>query len=201
MKASRVALAALTAVAVMGASGPQAQDEKEHDALRAFKGLYEKAVNEGKLEILEPHLDPGFTGVMLTGEEVTGFAGLKAYWEKLWKMIGQGGKYTTALSPERSWIQGDVAVARGTAQEHVVAASGNEYKFSPHWTAVLVRREGNWKVLRVQGSMDPVGNPFVKVIAGEAAKWTGIIVGILALAAGGVAGFYLGRRKARAAKV
>lgn len=199
MKAARMTLAAGLALAMLGASGPQAQDEKEHEALRAMKAVYEKAVNEGKLELLEPLLDADFTGVMLTGEEVAGFAGLKAYWEKLWKMIGQGGKYTTTLDPERSWIQGDVAVARGTAQEHVVAASGNEYRFTPHWTAVLVRREGKWKVLRVQGTMDPVGNPFVQAIVSGSARWTGIIVGILALGAGGTAGFFLGRRRARSA--
>lgn len=199
MKAARVALGAGMALAMMGTAYPQAQDEKGHEAIRSLKALYERAVNEGKLELIEPHLDAAFTGVMLTGEEVHGFAGLKAYWEKIWQLIGKGGKYTTELNAERSWIQGDVAVARGTAQEYLVAASGNEYRISPYWTAVLVRRDGHWKLLRVQGTMDPVGNPFVKVMVSESVRWTGIIVGILALGAGLAAGFFLGRRRVRAA--
>lgn len=170
--------------------------EKDVEAIKALGTLYEKAINEGKLELLEPHLDKEFTGVMITNEEISDFNGLKAYWKKLWEMIGEGGQYKTTLKPEHRWICGDIAISRGTTEDYVLAASGNEYRFSSSFTAVLIKREGQWRIMRIQGSVDPLGNPFVKVIVGEAAQKAGIVAGVVALIVGIIAGFLLGRRKA-----
>jgi ketosteroid isomerase-like protein len=176
----------------------RADEEQDHEALRQLRAVYEQAVNENRLELLAPHLDASFTGVMLTGDQVSGFDGLKAYWAKIRDLMGPGGRYTVKLNPDLSLLFGDVALAKGTTEDVVVTDAG-EYRFSGHWTAVLQRKDGAWKVVRAQGSMDPIGNPFVK----KGMSRVGLVGGGAGIVLGGLAGVFagmaLGRRRAAAA--
>ena len=82
-------------------------------------------------------------------------------------------------------IVGDVALARGTTSDVVRTSSGDEFKFTTSWSATL-QREGNaWKIRYVQGTMDPIANPFVQTFSrravlrsGGASLLAGLIVGI-----------------------
>lgn len=184
-------LVLLGLAAAAPAWGGEAED---HEALRQLKAQYEDAVNHGQIDRLKPHLAGEFSGVMVTGEPVKGYEELAAYWKRIQDLMGAGGTYTVALDAETSALLGDVAVAQGSARDLVRTEAGKEYRFPSHWTAVLVRREGAWKLLRVQASMDPVGNPFVKAAVKEAAFWSG--GGMLAL--GGLLGWLLGARRRKA---
>ena len=100
-----------------------AGSEADHDALRALVPKYEEAANEGKPELLKPFLDPDFTGVMVTGNEVSTPATLDAYWAKIQKLLGEGGTYHVKVNvADRSIISGDLAVAHGTTADVVTAA-------------------------------------------------------------------------------
>lgn len=170
-------------------------EEAEHDALRKLKGLYEEAIAKDNLALLEPHLDPGFSGVMVTDQAVGSFKDLKEYWDELKKLMGTGGKYTVELVPERSLLLGDVALARGIAKDHVVTGAGMVYDFQTSWTAVARKAAGSWKLLRIHGSLDPLRNPFVVAqvkAAGVMASLAGILGGVIA---GCALGFLLGRRR------
>ncbi len=172
--------------------------EADHNALRELKTKYEEAANQGKPELLKPYLDPEFSGVMVTGDEVNSFADLEAYWAKIQKFLGVGGKYNVKVDvPELSVLSGNLAVAHGTTAEEVTTSRGKQIRFEGRWTAVCRKRDGEWKVLRIQGTMDPISNPFVK----EAIRWAsisaGTVAGIVGLAVGWLAHVLLsGRRKA-----
>src|SRR6185436_11014360 len=127
-------------------------------------------------------------------ELVVGLDGMKEYWKKIKDLMGPGGRYTVTLEPELSTLLGDVALARGTTTDVVVTDRG-EYRFKSQWTAVCRRVDGAWKILRVQGSMDPVGNPFVKKLVTTSAAWSGGGGGGLGLLVGLVAGVLVGRRR------
>ncbi len=175
-----------------------AGSEADHDALRALVPKYEEAANQGKPELLKPYLDPDFTGVMVTGDEVSTPATLDAYWAKIQKLLGEGGKYHVKVNvADRSIISGDLAVAHGTTAD-VVTARGKEYRFEGRWTAVCRKRDGQWKVLRIQGSMDPVLNPFVTAAISGASMTAGAVAGIVGLVVGWLLHFVLCRRKAAA---
>lgn len=174
-----------------------ADDEADHEALRKLRGLYERAVAEDNVELLVPHLDPQFTAVMLTGELVVGADGMRAYWTKIKDLMGPGGKYTVTVEPDLSTLLGDVALAKGTTNDVVVTNQG-DYRFRSQWTAVLRRVDGQWKVLRIQGSMDPVGNPFVKKALATSAMWSGGGGVGLGSVAGLLVGLFLGRRGRKA---
>jgi ketosteroid isomerase-like protein len=160
------------------------QEEADHEGLRKLRGVYEQAINEEKLDLLAPHLDPEFTGVMITGETVIGIEGMRRYWARIKELMGPGGRYTVTVEPDLSTLMGDVALAKGTTKDVVLTDRG-EYRFGSAWTAVCRKVNGEWKVLRVQGSMDPVTNPFVKtflkrtaLISGGGGTAAGIVVGL-----------------------
>ena len=198
MKKKTLALAFGIAL-LTGAGVAAADDAADHDALRKLKRAYEEAVAQDRVDALVPHLDKQFSGIMLTGEQVVGEEGIRAYWKKIKDLMGPGGKYTVSVEPEDlSMLFGDIAVAKGTTTD-VVTTDRGEYRFTSHWTAVCRRVDGEWKILRVQGSMDPVANPFVKKLVTTSAVWSGGGGGGLGLAAGLAGGVLLGRRRKAAA--
>jgi len=166
-------------------AAPAVQDEEaDHEALRQLRQVYERAVNENQLDLLAPHLHAEFHGVMITNEQVRTIDDMRAYWQRMRALIGEGGSYTTTLNPERSVIIGDLALARGTSDDLVVTGEGREYRFSTAWSVVCRREGGEWKVLRAQGTMDPVQNEFVQTFLRRA--------GLQGAAAGGLIGLVLG---------
>lgn len=139
-----------------------AVDEVEHEALRQLKALYERAIRDNDIGVLGPYFSNDLYGVMLTGRVVKNIDELKRYWTDIRTLIGEGGTYTTTLKPERSVILGDVALARGSSDDVVVTSEKQEFRFSSYWTAVLRKQDGQWKVVQVQGTIDPIDNPFVR---------------------------------------
>ena len=163
-----VLLAALASPVLAAAQAPDtaaataASDESEHEALRQLKAVYERAISDNNIDALAPHFSDQFHGVMLTGRVVTNFDELKRFWADMRELIGEGGSYTTTLNPERSVINGDVALARGSSNDVVVTSEKNEFRFTSYWTAVLQKQAGQWKLVQVQGTIDPIDNPFVR---------------------------------------
>jgi ketosteroid isomerase-like protein len=194
---------ALLAMLMIGSSsfaqttGPltqgSAQDDREQ--LHQLRAIYERAVAEDKVELLEPYIDRQFTGVMVTGESVSGFNDLKAYWEKIKSILGPGGHYRITLEPAPTEFFGELALSHGGTREHVLTDAGKTYDFASQWTAVSRKQDGQWKLLRVQAALDPVNNVFVKSfltrtawISGSAGGAIGLVLGILVM-------FLLRRRK------
>ncbi len=175
------------------------EEEAAHDALRALRKIYEQAINENNLELLRPHLDDEVSGIMVTNDLVTDFESLEAYWQSIQELIGEGGAYTTALEPELSWIHGDVAVAKGGTKDHVVMPGGKEYRFRSNFTAILVNRDGEWKIRRMQGTMNPVDNEFVAAAVRGATLSAGGIAGVAGLLLGLVLGRIWSRSRAKTA--
>jgi len=203
----RVALGMLAVAALAAAGGApllaQApttpQEEAEHEALRGLRAIYEQAVDDDRLDLLQPHLHAEFTGVMVTGRHVANFDEVRAYWRDIGSLIGEGGRYTTSVKPEWTTLFGDVALARGTTDDVVVTSEGQEFRFQTFWTAVLQKDEGRWKIRRLQGSMDPITNPFVREFTRRTVIRSGVIGGILGVLLGVVLTLVVWRRKTRAA--
>lgn len=165
----------------------QEKQEADHAALREFKSLFEKAASENNLDLLRPILHEPFSAVTYSDREFTDFEAFKTRWQKTRDEIVGNGSYQVTLKPERSEIYGDMAIARGDSDNHLVTAAGNEYRFTSHWTAVFRKVDGQWKVARVHSSLDPFGNPMVvgevkrrMLQVGSAAAVGGLLIGALA---------------------
>ena len=173
-----------------------ADEQADHAALRELRTLYERAVNENNLDLLAPHLASPFHGVMITSRSVESLQDMKQYWAAMREMMGPGGTYRVTVQPERSTIIGDFAIARGKTSDVVTTDEGRVYRFGTNWTATLHRQNGAWKLMQVQGSMDPVNNEFVRTFVRDALVKYGSMLAIAALLIGTAIGFLLGRRRA-----
>lgn len=137
-----------------------AQDEEaEHDALRKIRDVYQEAVNTNQLEMLRPYLAPGFSVVTFTDTEFDDFEKFKTQWQTTRKKMLKGGSYEVKLNPVRSVIMDDIALAKGNAENILIDGDGNEFNFTSHWTALLKKTDGEWKILRGHNSLQPFKNP------------------------------------------
>jgi ketosteroid isomerase-like protein len=169
---------------------PVLATEQDKDALRNLKGIYEKAIATRDLSLLKPHLAADFTAVMITADEVKGFDGILSYWTKVEDFLGKDGTYQVTIDPDDTIFEGNIAIAKGQAREHAVR-SGKVLDFTSKWTAIA-RKEGEaWKIVRLQASIDPVGNPIITALQGYK-DW---LIGLAALIGGVVVGRFLPRRK------
>jgi ketosteroid isomerase-like protein len=184
------------ATAILGQAAQD--DDAAHAALRQLKTTYETAIRLGDLAPLRSLFTPETSAVMILGQEIRSFAELESHWAYVRNLIGPGGTYTTTLKPELSLIYGDTAVARGESDEVVRTAAGKEYRFTSRWTAIGRRVGGEWKIVRLHGSMDPVNNVFVAAFL-SGAKLTYGVGGLVVGAVLGAGAMFLLRRRSTAA--
>lgn len=162
---------------------PLCAREEDKQALRDLKAVYEKAIATKDLELIKPHLASDFTAVMITADEVKDYDGIKAYWKKVEDFIGKDGTYTVTIEPDETIFQGDIAIAKGIAKEHVVR-KGKTIGLVTKWTAIARKEEGKWKLVRIQATIDPVNNPIITAL-GKAKLWiTGGVAAIAGLLTG-----------------
>jgi ketosteroid isomerase-like protein len=182
--------------ALLAASVASADEEADHEALRQLVREYEAAVQKGAPSLLKPHLAEGFTGIMITGEEVDSYESLAAYWERIQGLLGEGGKYSVQVNvAELATIVGDVAFARGTTEDLAVTSDGKEYRFAGFWTAICIREADGWKILRVHGSMDAITNTFVTTAIRTTSTFASIIGGVVGFVLGAIVFWLLGRHR------
>jgi ketosteroid isomerase-like protein len=170
-----------------------AETEEDKEALRAIARTFEQAVQQRDLARFQAALDPTFTGVIVTGEFVDRNS-IKNFWEWAWGLIGPKGTWVVEVAPEPTAFFGDIALARGTATDRIKTEGGREWQFRWNWTAVLRKTGDGWKVLTGQGTMDPLGNVFVRAEV----QWTRILFGGGGLLLGlvvGAGGMWLARRR------
>lgn len=166
--------------------------ELEKKTLRDLKAIYERAIAEKDLDLIKPHLAEDFTAVMITADEVSDYDGIKAYWKKVEEFIGKDGAYTVSIEPDDTIFEGNIAIAKGTAKEHVVR-NGKTIDLVSKWTAIARKEGKTWKLVRIQASVDPVNNPIVTAL-GKTKLW---VTGAIATICGLLIGWLLGKRKAR----
>jgi ketosteroid isomerase-like protein len=176
---------------------PTADEQADRDALRRLKTAYEDAIRTNRIETLAEHFHADFHGVMATGRPVNSFADVQNFWHDLRRLIGEGGSYTTTVNPERSVILGDLALSRGTTIDVVRTGDGHEYGVTTFWTATLQRDGGAWKIRTLQGTIDPIGNPFVRDFAKRSVVRFASGAGVAGLLAGLLLGAVWQRRRTR----
>lgn len=184
----------LAVVLLLCLATPAAADtEEDKQALRAIARTFEDAVRQRDLARFQAVLDPAFVGVMVTGELVDR-SSIRRFWDWAWGLIGPKGTWTIQVNPEPTAFYGDIAVAHGSAIDRIATEGGRRWEFSWNWTAVLRKTGEGWRVVAAQGSMDPLGNVFVRAEI----QWTRILFGAGGLVAGlavGAGGILLWRRR------
>ena len=83
--------------------------------------------------------------------------------------IGKDGTCTVSIVPDDTIFEGNIAIAKGIAKEHVIR-NGKPIDLVSKWTAIARKEEGKWKLVRIQATIDPVTNPVVTALA-KAKLW------------------------------
>ena len=96
-----------------------------HAELRQLKATYETALSSGDLSPLESLFDANSSGVTVDNQSFRTFAELKAIYAKFHADF-PGGVYQVTLDAEPSLIEGNLAVARGTAKELVKTSTSGK---------------------------------------------------------------------------
>lgn len=174
---------------VIAQDEPPAVDESADANLAALKELrlaYEEACNTSDPAKLKPYLDPDFTGVMVTNQTVASFDDVQEYWDMVQGYLGEGGTYQVSVTLDDDAVfDENYALAYGTTEDVAKTGSGREFKFTSKWTAVCRKNaEGDWKIWRIHGSIDPVDNPFISAMGGATTTITGVIAAIVGLLVG-----------------
>ncbi len=159
--------------------------EPVEEVLERLITLIENAVNSGDSSLLEPNLDPDFTAVLPTGEQVLGFGGLRVVLKGLEESLGDG-EYRVTFHPDTIEVDGELATARGVSEETIRSAGGGETRLQTPWTMTFNKRGGAWRLSRFQGTLDPVDNPFAakrlwnaKLLFGGIGLCIGLFLGLL----------------------
>ena len=157
----------------------------------------EAAINAQSLEGMVKQLDANATVVWANGEVSRGPAEVLAYYDRMVK--GKDRiltRYTTSakLSGHARFLSNDIAIADGTMQDEFTPTVRGPFRLDSRWTATVARINGEWKVV----SMHLSANVFNNVLLDEA-KSALIYTGGGSLAAGGLLGWFLGRRRKSAA--
>ena len=163
----------------------QQSEEADHDALRKIRAIYEDALNNRDLDKIKPLLADGFSGVVISGDEVRTFEDMQAFMNRVWDMTGEGGRHHVNVVADHTDLFGDLAVARGYNEESFHTADGKDYAFKAQWTVVARRQDGEWKIFRVHSGLNPMDN----VIITEIVRRTKVSYGFAALGVGLALGF------------
>lgn len=172
------------------------EGEADRAALRRILSAYEEALNTNELVKIAPFLSASFQGIMVTGETVQGEAGLESFWRKMRGVAGSGGSYSVSVTPGEISLSGNLAIGTASAEE-VVKAQGQRFPYTSTWTTICRREGTDWKLERLQATMDPIDNVFVRART----KGAGLQYGIVGFIMGGTATALLliGYRRSRAA--
>ena len=88
---------------------------------------------------------------------------------------------------------------RGKALEHYEAKDGDLFDFVTRWTAVMVRSDdGQWRLRAIHFGTNHLDNPVMTKVQRTLIR-DGIIAAIIALLIGSAVGWWLGRKRSRAA--
>ena len=90
-----------------------------------------------------------------------------AFWKRFKNLIGERGTYQVKVITDETDFFGDVGVSRGHTEELIHTAGGKDYQIQARWTAVTRKENGQWKIFRVQGSVNPIANPAINELVGK----------------------------------
>lgn len=180
-------------------SGPMVAQEDAHQEdrqeLRKILTEVERAINAQDIEGILAQMSPDCTVTWWNAEISRGYDDIRAYYRRMVQDPGRLiSKYTTQAklgAPSRFvGSGGDVAVADGSMEDEFFPVIRGSFKLSSRWSATVAKSGGQWKIVNLHLS----SNVFTNTLTAELtrAMW---YAGAAGLVAGGLVGWFLGRRR------
>ena len=167
--------------------------QPDRQALLKILSQVESAINAQDIEGMIALMTPDCTVTWWNAEISHGPEEIRAYYRKMVKDEGRLiTKYTTTAHLDgHARFLGDVALAQGSMEDEFFPIIRGPFKLNSRWTASAAKgQDGSWKI----ASLHLSSNVFTNQLISELTK-TIWMTGAGALVVGGLAGFFLGRRR------
>ncbi len=172
--------------------------QEDRQALLRILAEVEKAINAQDIDGILAQMRADCTVTWWNAEVSRGHDEIRAYYRRMVKDPGRIiSKYTTQakLGDHARFVGsgGDVALAQGSMEDEFFPIIRGPFKLSSRWTATAAKSGGEWKIVSLHLSSNVFTNALIRELT--RAVW---IASGACLFAGGLAGWFLGRRaKAR----
>jgi len=186
-------LAGVFACLSAAAAEDDAKTEAVHNELRTLRDGLLEAMNKGDIERELTYLHTNAVVTWHNAEVSRGRDGVRAYYNRLTSgpehMVES---FSAQINvDELTILHGEnTGISFGSSVEHFKLTNGRSFDLKGRWTATLVRENGRWLI----GSLHVSTNIFDNVLLNLAKKY-GVRAASLALVAGGILGWLLGRRR------
>ena len=188
---------ALTAL-LLGPPHMTAQDNLHQDdrqALLKILSEVEKAINAQDVEGIIAQMGQDCTVVWWNAEISHGHDEIRAYYRKMMKDDGRLiTRYDTkaTLDGHARFVGSgaDVALADGSMEDEFFPVIRGPFKLNSRWSATAAKSGGVWKIVSLHLSANVFNNTLIAELT--RALW---MVGGAGLVLGGLAGWFLGRRR------
>jgi ketosteroid isomerase-like protein len=175
-----------------------AQDDphkEDRQALLKILSAVESAINAQDIEGIIAQMSPDCTVTWWNAEISRGHDDIRAYYRRMVKDEGRLiSKYTTKakLGAHARFVGsgGDVALADGSMEDEFFPIIRGPFKLNSSWSATAAKSGGEWKIVNLHLS----SNVFNNTLIGELTR-TLWITGVAGVVLGGLAGWFLGRRR------
>ena len=173
-------------------------DHAIHEELRAVLATLQTAINDAKFEEMLPVISQDIRATTINQEvisnrdEVTGYFnrwfGPGGYLKKLHMTLHPDA--LTELSADKTW-----GLVRGSGVEAYTLADGRVFDMQTRWTAVMQKdADGKWRLRSIHIGTNFLDNPILAA-AKSALPRVGLAAAAGGIIAGGLLGFFFGRRK------
>jgi uncharacterized protein (TIGR02246 family) len=191
-----VVLATVPLTRARAQEGKPPPEDPAHEQLRALRREMVDAINKNDIDALLTHLEPDIVVTWLDGRVSRGPQGVRDYLEQMTK--GENRKVnsykTEAEVDDLTHLYGNTGVATGHSRDEFVLTDGRNFVIDTRWTAVLVKKDGPWKLAGFHASTGMFDNPLLALAVRQTALWTGCIAGLVGLVVGIGLTWFLRRR-------
>ena len=173
--------------------------QEDRQALLKILSAVEAAINAQDIEGIIAQMSPDCTVTWWNAEISRGHEEIRAYYRRMVKDEGRLiGKYTTKakLGAHARFVGSgaDVALADGSMEDEFFPIIRGPFKLNSRWSATAAKAGGEWKVVNLHLSSNVFTNTLISELT-RALWWAGGA----GLVVGGLAGWFLGRRRKRIA--
>ena len=177
-----------------------AQDDlhkEDRQALLKILSAVEAAINAQDIEGIIAQMSPDCTVTWWNAEISRGHDDIRAYYRRMVKDEGRLiSKYATKakLGAHARFVGsgGDVALADGSMEDEFFPIIRGPFKLNSRWSATAAKSGGEWKIVNLHLSSNVFNNTLIAELT--RALW---IAGTAGVVLGGLAGWFLGRRRAK----
>lgn len=169
--------------------------EADRQALLKILSDVESAINAQDIEGILAQMSPDCTVTWWNAEISRGHDEIRAYYRRMMKDEGRYiSKYTTKakLGAHARFVGagGDVALADGSMEDEFFPIIRGPFKLNSRWSATAAKSGGVWKIVNLHLSSNVFTNTLIAELT--RALW---IAGGAGVVAGGLVGWFLGRRR------